>query len=134
MNHTVGTNAKSLFVVYIVEYENYNGTYLFCELRRSNMLPLIAGLLLGGAVSVWAASVFIGAPSPRPHISATLVGAIALSVATICGFSAYLGGSITSPVYELDAVLFFVLAYVGFSAVFWGDLGIGTWPPKRLGK
>lgn len=103
-------------------------------MARSNMLPLIAGFLFGGAVSVGAASVFIGAPSPRPHITATLVGSVALAVAMVCGFSAYLGGSITSPVYELDAVLFFVLTYVGFSAVFWGDLGIGTWPPRWLGR
>lgn len=98
------------------------------------MLSLIAGFLSGGAVSVGAVSIFISAPSPRPHIIATLIGAAGLAIASICGFTAYLGGSITAPVYELDAVAFFVLTYVGFSAVFWGDLGIGTWPPGWLNK
>lgn len=98
------------------------------------MLPLVAGLLIGIAVSIGAASAFIGAPSPRPHIIATLIGSLALAVAMICGFSAYLGGSITSPIYQPKAVFFFVLTYVGFSAVFWGDLGIGTWPPRWLDR
>jgi hypothetical protein len=98
------------------------------------MLSLIAGLLFGGVISVGAAPVFISAPSPRPHIIATTIGAAGLALATICGFTAYLGGSITSPVYELDAVAFFVLTYTGFSAVFWGDLGIGTWPPEWLSE
>lgn len=98
------------------------------------MLPLIAGVLLGGAISVGAASAFVSAPSPRPHIAATLVGSLSLAVALVCGFTTYLGGSITSPVYDLDGILFIVLSYIGFSAVFWGDLGIGTWPPEWLGK
>lgn len=98
------------------------------------MLSLIAGFLLGSTISIGAASAFIGAPSPRPHIIATLVGAVGLAIATICSLTAHLGGTITSPVYELDAIAFFVFTYIGFSAVFWGDLGIGTWPPNWFDK
>lgn len=97
------------------------------------MLSEIAGTLLGGSILIISATIFIQAPTPKPHIISTAIGSIGVVIASICGLTLLQGHS-NSLVIDIEATAFFVLTYIGFSAVFWKVSGIGTWPPKYLSR